>query len=320
VPYCLTLLGARLGVLKCGALGLEIVEQAWQIVVSGVMIGAIYGLASIGLTLIFGVLRLINFAHGHFLMVALYLAFWLNSAFRIDPYAGALIVMAALFMFGWVVQYVLIKPTLGKPSASIAQTFVTLGLAMALQNGALALFSADYLSVRTPYSNSSVTIFGASISVPRLVIFVVTIGVAVGLHLWLKHTYFGKAIRATVDNARAAQLMGVDINRVFLVTFGIGSALVGLAGALLLPVYYVFPRLGLDFVLITFVVAVLGGLGSIWGAVTAGFLIGVIETASGFLIGTAWKQAIYFGLFILVLVVRPAGLFGVRGAEEVGLK
>ena len=228
--------------------------------------------------------------------------------------------MAALFMFGWVVQYVLIKPTLGKPSASIAQTFVTLGLAMALQNGALALFSADYLSVRTPYSNSSVTIFGASISVPRLVIFVVTIGVAVGLHLWLKHTYFGKAIRATVDNARAAQLMGVDINRVFLVTFGIGSALVGLAGALLLPVYYVFPRLGLDFVLITFVVAVLGGLGSIWGAVTAGFLIGVIETASGFLIGTAWKQAIYFGLFILVLVVRPAGLFGVRGAEEVGLK
>ena len=215
-------------------------EQAWQIVVSGVMIGAIYGLVSIGLTLIFGVLRLINFAHGHFLMVALYLAFWLNSAFRIDPYAGAPIVMAALFAFGWVVQYVLIKPTLGKPSASIAQTFVTLGLAVALQNGALALFSADYLSVRTAYSNSSVTIFGASMSVPRLVIFVVTIGVAVGLHLWLKRTYFGKAIRATVENARAAQLMGVDINRVFLVTFGVGSALAGLAGALLLPVYYVF--------------------------------------------------------------------------------
>src|SRR6185436_11930634 len=128
---------------RAGPCGGEIVEQAWQIVVSGVMIGAIYGLVSIGLTLIFGVLRLINFAHGHFLMVALYLAFWLNSAFKVDPYASAVLVMAALFAFGWVVQYILINPTLGKPNASIAQTFVTLGLAVVLQNGALALFSAD---------------------------------------------------------------------------------------------------------------------------------------------------------------------------------
>jgi branched-chain amino acid transport system permease protein len=296
------------------------VQQFWQIVISGLMIGAIYSLVTIGLTLIFGVLRLINFAHGHFLMVALYLAYWLYTALGLDPYFSALIVTPALFVFGCAVYWALIRPTLGRPNASITQTFATLGLAVVLQNGALALFSADYRSVQTAYATSIVSFFDVSISVPRLVILAVTVFVAVGLHLVLKYTYFGKAVRATVENPRAAQMMGIDIRRIFLVTFGVGSSLVGLAGSLLLPVYYVFPRLGLDFVLITFVVAVLGGLGSLPGAVLAGFLIGVIETASGFLIGTAWKQAIYFVLFILVLVFRPAGLFGVRGAEEVGLK
>lgn len=292
----------------------------WEVVVSGLMVGAIYGLVSIGLTLIFGVLRMINFAHGHFLMVAMYLTFWLNHLLGLDPYLSVFIVAPLLFGFGLLVQRVLLQPTLGKVGASMTQTFVTLGLTVILQNSALALFSADYRSVRTPYSSSGIEFLGARISVPRLVIFAVTIGIAVALHLFLKQTYLGKAIRATVENARAAQVMGVNVNRVYLVTFALGSAIVGAAGALLMPVYYVFPRLGLDFVMIAFIVSVLGGLGSVPGAIVAGFLIGVIETISGFLISSAWKQAVYFVLFILVLIFRPAGLFGIRGAEEVGLK
>lgn len=287
---------------------------------SGLMVGAIYGLVSIGLTLIFGVLRMINFAHGHFLMVAMYVTFWLNHLLGLDPYLAVFIVAPLLFGFGLLVQRVLLQPTLGTAGASMTQTFVTLGLTMILQNSALALFTADYRSIRTPYSASVIELLGARVSVPRLVIFVVTIGIAVGLHLFLRQTYLGKAIRATVENARAAQVMGVNVKRVYLVTFGLGSAIVGVAGALLMPVYYVFPRLGLDFVMIAFIVSVLGGLGSVPGAIVAGFLIGVIETVSGFLISSAWKQAVYFVLFILVLIFRPAGLFGIRGAEEVGLK
>lgn len=292
----------------------------WEVVMSGLMVGAIYGLVSIGLTLIFGVLRMINFAHGHFLMVAMYLTFWLNHLLGLDPYLAVFIVAPLLFGFGLLVQRVLLQPTLGTAGASMTQTFVTLGLTMILQNSALALFTADYRSIRTPYSASVIELLGARVSVPRLVIFVVTIGIAVGLHLFLRQTYLGKAIRATVENARAAQVMGVNVKRVYLVTFGLGSAIVGVAGALLMPVYYVFPRLGLDFVMIAFIVSVLGGLGSVPGAIVAGFLIGVIETVSGFLISSAWKQAVYFVLFILVLIFRPAGLFGIRGAEEVGLK
>lgn len=292
----------------------------WEVVMSGLMVGAIYGLVSIGLTLIFGVLRMINFAHGHFLMVAMYVTFWLNHLLGLDPYLAVFIVAPLLFGFGLLVQRVLLQPTLGTAGASMTQTFVTLGLTMILQNSALALFTADYRSIRTPYSASVIELLGARVSVPRLVILVVTIGIAVGLHLFLKQTYLGKAIRATVENARAAQVMGVNVKRVYLVTFGLGSAIVGVAGALLMPVYYVFPRLGLDFVMIAFIVSVLGGLGSVPGAIVAGFLIGVIETVSGFLISSAWKQAVYFVLFILVLIFRPAGLFGIRGAEEVGLK
>jgi branched-chain amino acid transport system permease protein len=296
------------------------VNQLWEVVMSGLMVGAIYSLVSIGLTLIFGVLRLINFAHGHFLMVAMYLTFWLYQFIGLDPYLSVFIVTPVLFFFGVVVQRILLQPTLGAPGAAMTQTFVTLGLTVVLQNAALALFTADYRSVRTAYSTSAIDVFGARVSLPRLVVFAVTLAIAVALHLFLRRTYLGKAIRATVENARAAQVMGVNIKRVYLVTFGLGAAIVGLAGALLMPIYYVFPRLGLDFVLIAFIVSVLGGLGSVPGAVVAGFFIGLIETVSGFFISTAWKQAIYFGLFILVLVFRPAGFFGIRGAEEVGLK
>lgn len=288
-----------------------------QVVLSGLLIGGIYALVAIGLNLIFGVLRIINFAHGEYLMLAMYAAYWLWRL-GIDPYVAVLLVVPMMALFGAVTERFLIRYTL--TAHAHVKIFVTLGLAIALQNLALLLFGADYMSVHTPYQTMTVTLAGLAVSVPRLVACVVMLAAAAGLHLFLHNTDFGKAIRATAQDSITARLMGIDVERIYMVTFAIGAALVGLAGCLLTPVYYVFPSVGTDFVLVAFVVVVLGGLGSLPGAVVGGLLIGVIEQLSGFLIATSLRQIVYFVLFIGVLAVRPAGLFGQRGAEEFGLK
>jgi len=205
-------------------------------------------------------------------------------------------------------------------SRAHVKIFVTLGLAIALQNLALLLFGADYLSVRTPYQTLTWSVAGLSISVPRFIAGVVMALSAASLYLFLQYTDFGKAIRATAQDSTTARLMGINVDRVYMVTFAIGTAFVGLAGCVLIPVYYVFPTVGTDFVLVAFVVVVLGGLGSLPGAVLGGLLIGVVEQFSGFFIDTSLRQVVYFGFFICVLVLRPAGLFGQRGAEEIGLQ
>ena len=288
-----------------------------QVALSGLLIGGIYALVALGLNLVFGVLRIINFAHGEYLMLAMYAAYWLWRL-GIDPYVAVVIVVPLMALFGAVTERFLIRYTLAAPAH--VKIFVTLGLAVALQNLALLFFTADYMSVQTPYQTMTVTLAGLSVSVPRLVACAVMLAAAAGLHWFLHRTDFGKAIRATAQDAVTAGLMGIDVNRVYMTTFAIGAALVGLAGCVLTPVYYVFPSVGTDFVLVAFVVVVLGGLGSLAGSVVGGLLIGVIEQMSGFLIATSLRQVVYFALFIAVLVLRPAGLFGQRGAEEVGLK
>lgn len=288
-----------------------------QVAVSGLLLGGVYALISIGLTLIFGVMRVVNFAHGEFLMIAMYATFWLFQLYGLDPYVSIFIVTALLFLVGLLTQATIVRPVLrGSPAMQI---FATVGLSIVLQNAALIVWKGDYRSVDTAYSRAVLSIGPLQVGVSRLTAFVVALAITIALFYFLKKTYLGKAIRCVAQDKTAALLMGVNISRINLITFGIGTALVGVAGAVLMPIYPVFPTVGTYFVLIAFVVVVLGGMGNVTGAFLGGLIIGLVEAFSGFYV-PALKEAIYFVVFILVLLIRPTGLFGVVGAEEVGLK
>ncbi|HWT82008.1 MAG TPA: branched-chain amino acid ABC transporter permease [Candidatus Methylomirabilis sp.] len=288
-----------------------------QVVVSGILLGGVYALISIGLTLIFGVLRVVNFAHGEFLMIGMYASFWLFHLYALNPYVSLPFVVALLFLVGLVAQFLVIRPIL-KASASM-QIAATVGLSTLLQNLALVTMTANYRSVETTLSKLVLSVGPLVLGLSRLVAFLVALAITGLLFLFLQRTYLGKAIRCTAQDRTAALLMGINIDRVYLVTFAIGSALVGVAGALLMPLYPVFPTVGAYFVLVAFVVVVLGGLGNLTGALLGGFIIGLVEAFSGFYVPEL-KEAVYFVVFIIVLLIRPTGLFGVVGAEEVGLK
>ncbi|MCL4371506.1 MAG: branched-chain amino acid ABC transporter permease [Chloroflexi bacterium] len=288
-----------------------------QVAVSGILLGGVYALISIGLTLIFGVLRVVNFAHGEFLMIAMYATFWLFHLYGLDPYLSIVLVAALLFLLGLLAQFLIIRPILNAPSSM--QIFATVGLSVVLQNAALLVWKADYRSVDTFYSKAVISMGPLLVGVSRLVAFLVALAITAGIFLFLKRTYLGKAIRCVTQDRTAALLMGINTNRIYMVTFGIGTALVGIAGALLMPIYPTFPTVGSYFVLTAFVVVVLGGMGNMTGALLGGLIIGLVEAFSGFYV-PALKEAVYFVVFILVLLIRPTGLFGVVGAEEVGLK
>ncbi|MCW5770367.1 MAG: branched-chain amino acid ABC transporter permease [Rhodospirillaceae bacterium] len=288
-----------------------------QVLVSGLLVGGIYALVAVGLNIVFGVLRIINFAHGEYLMMSMYGAYWLWRL-GVDPYLAIFVVVPLMAGFGALSERYLVRYTLS--AHAHVKIFVTLGLSIALQNLALLLFKADYLNVRTAYQTATFGLAGLTFSVPRLVAFGALLIAAAGLFAFLRYTDFGKAIRATAQDSVTARLMGINVERIYTVTFAIGAAVVGVTGCLLIPIYYVFPTVGIDFVVVAFVVVVLGGLGSIPGAIVGGLLIGVVEQMSGFFVETSLRQVVYFLIFIAVLAVRPAGLFGQRGAEEIGLK
>ncbi len=295
------------------------IADLMQILVVGLMLGGIYALVSIGLTMIFGVIRIVNFAHGEFLMMAMYITFGLNLMLHIDPYVSIIVVAPLLFITGMLIQKFFIQPILNSPSN--VQIFVTLGLSIVLQNLALMLFKADYRTIKTAYQTAVVHVGPLLISCSRLIAFLVAVAITLLLFAFLKWTYKGKAIRAVALNRSAAALMGINVHHIYTLAFGIGAALVGVAGAMLMPIYYVFPTVGGLFTLTAFVVVVLGGLGSIGGAFLGGLIIGVVEALAGAFIDPGLKEAVYFAIFILILVFRPAGLFGMgRGSEEVGSK
>lgn len=290
-----------------------------QTIISGLMIGGIYALISMGLNLILGVVRIVNFAHGEYLMIAMYVSFMLYATAGLDPYVSAIIVILVLFLFGVVTQKFLIEPILETPAAT--KIFVTLGLSIALQNLALMIFNANHRTVQTVYQSKLVEIAGIKMSVPNIVAFVSTIVIVILLYLFLQKTMVGKAIRAVAMQREAAYLVGINVKRIYILAFGIGISLVGLAGSLLMPIYSVYPNIGTTFVLIAFVVVVLGGMGSMFGAFYGGLFIGVVEALSGLLISPGLKEAIYFLIFILVLLIRPSGIFSRgKGSEEVGLE
>jgi branched-chain amino acid transport system permease protein len=279
-----------------------------QLTINGVLLGGIYALISIGLTLIFGVLEIVNFAHGEFLMLAMYASYFLFQYYGIDPYLSLLIILPLFFLIGVAVQRATIQPILNAPPLN--QIFMTVGLSLVLQNVALFFWTADYRTVKTNYSALTLRTGGLMISFPRLLAFLLAMALIAALLIFLKKTYTGKAIRALAQERKAAMLMGINVYRTYQVAFGIGIACVGAAGAMLIPVYFVFPSVGTLFVLIAFVVVILGGYNSLTGSLVGGLIIGVVEAFSGFFISPHLKEAIYFVIFILILLFRPTGLFG----------
>lgn len=288
-----------------------------QLIVSGLMIGGLYALMSIGLTLMFGVMRIVNFAHGEFLMFSMYVTFWIVTLSGMSPYAALPLTAVFMFFFGTAVYILIIRRTLS--SSMVVQIFATVGLGLLMSNGSLVLWTADYRMLQSIIGAEVLQLGGVQIGMASLIAFVVAIVVALLLFAFIAFTYTGKAIRATVQDRTAAQLVGINIDRVFMLTFALASLLIGIAGALLTPIYPIYPTVGLNFGLVSFVVVVLGGMGSMTGALLGGLIIGMVETLSGYFIDTGLKQAVYFAVFILVLIFRPNGLFGQKGAEEVGL-
>ncbi len=284
-----------------------------QIIANGLLIGGLYALLAVGLTLIFGVLRVVNFAHGEFMMLGMYGAYWLWVIYGFDPYLGVFIVVPAVFLLALLLARLIVQPAIGAPEVTVV--FATLGLSIVLQNAALSLWSADIRSVTTGYTGLAVTVGGVRLSVAMLVSFAVALLLAGALWLFLTRTLQGKAIQAVAQDRRAAALMGIDVNRVYLLTFAVAVAAAAAMGVLVAPLFSIFPRVGQSYIITAFVIVVLGGLGSIPGAVIAALLIGIVHSAAGFLIGTAWAELAYFIVFLLVLLVRPQGLFGRRGAE-----
>jgi branched-chain amino acid transport system permease protein len=288
-----------------------------QLLASGVMLGGIYALMSIGLTLIFGVLRIVNFAHGEFLMLAMYLAWTIVSLLGVNAYAAAIIVIPLLFAFGALVYILVVRPAVGKPHLIVV--FATMGLSIAMQNLALLLMSADLRDVPPLLAGAPIRIGPLYLRIELVLGFLISVGISLALMIFIKRSYFGKAIRATVQDRDAAMLMGINVPRLFLLTFAGGSALVGLAGCIMLPLYSVFPTVGLNFILIAFVVVVLGGMGSIEGALFGGICIGLVQSLSGYYIAPAYGQLLYFVVFLLVMLLRPNGLLGQRGTAMVGI-
>lgn len=292
-------------------------EQLLSVIVFGVLLGGIYGLVSIGLNLIFGVIRIVNFAQGELVMFGMYGSYAAHAFWGLDPYVSVFLVAPLVGLLGVAIQRLVIQPL---QHESNMQIFATFGLLMFFQNIMLAATRGQTLSVGGGVGASTLSLGDLKISTVRVVTLVATTLITVGLHLFLTRTLQGKAIRAVTQDKRAARTMGIDVEKTYLVTFGIGAALTGMAGALLTPIYSITPGVGGNFILAAFAVVVLGGLGSVWGAYIGGLIVGVVEAFAGYYIDPVLRSAVWFVIFLVVLIVRPAGLLGQVGAEEVGFR
>jgi len=284
-----------------------------QAIVSGTLMGSIYGLAALGLTLIFGVIKVINFAHGSCLMVGMYAAYWVVTLTGVNPYLALIVVVPLLFFFGYFLQDIVIKPVLEAQSDVREPTeviIVTSGVWYILDNITLMIFGAEYRVVQTSITGKSFEIGEIIVSTPKLYGLIATIIVSVALVWFLKYTKMGKSIRAASLDREAASLMGINQYRVFNIAFGIGTAIMGVVGCVLLPFYYVFPTVGVIFDVKCFIIVVLGGLGSIPGALIGGIIIGLIESVGAQFMASTWTELIVYLVFLAVLFIKPAGLFG----------
>ncbi|MDR3524270.1 MAG: branched-chain amino acid ABC transporter permease [Acetobacteraceae bacterium] len=285
----------------------EIVAEA---VVGGLLTGSVYALVALGLTLVYGVLHIINFAHGALLTCAMFAVWALVTFTGISPYTAIIPLAVVFFAVGYVLQRYLIGPASHGDDSNIL--LVTLGLSIAIENALLATFHADTRNLDGDFGFQVVEIGPMLISRPKLIGFAASLIVAGLLWLLLKRTDTGRAIRAVAKEKLGARLMGIEVGHIFGITFGLGCACLAVAACLLMPSFYVNPRVGNAFVLVAFTIVVLGGMGSVPGALLGGLFIGVVESLGGLLLGDSLGQLGIFIIFILVLLFRPTGLFGAR--------
>jgi len=288
------------------------VSTLLQILFWGLYAGCIYILLATGVNLIFGVMKTVNFAHGELLMIGAYVTWTLFSLTGLNPYLLLVATVPVLLLFGIAVQRLAFRPVLG--SHKLNEIFLSIGLIYLFQNGAAMIWGGDYQSLRSPFESIAFDIGSFRLPLDYVIIIAVTVAILVGLQLLLRRTRLGLALRATSQNRKAAMLSGINVERMDMLAFGLGAALAGAAGTLWAVSGQVFdPYMGSVPAVKAFAIVILGGLGSIPGAIIGGLFYGVAESAATFTLGGAWKDAISFVVLIVVLVIRPTGLFGERG-------
>jgi branched-chain amino acid transport system permease protein len=281
-----------------------------QTIINGLLIGGIYGVATVGFSIVWGVMGIINLAHGAYIMIGAYLAYVLHARLGIDPFVSMPVAMALLFALGYAVQRFLLNPVMR--TRVLLTLAVTFGVDLFLVDLFVLMFTADVRSVNTSYSASSFAFGPVLISYVRLAAALLSLLLAAGLYLLLNRTRIGQAILATALDREAARLMGIYPERVYALTAGIGAALAGAAGCLASTLFPITPWLGLSFIGAVFVITVLGGIGSVEGAVVAGFIYALIQAFAASYLGINYQEVVAFTMFILILVLRPQGLFGKR--------
>jgi len=289
-----------------------------QSLVYGILIGALYGIAAVGLSLVFGVLRVLNVAHGELLMIGGYISFWLFTLYGIDPFASLIVSVPALFAIGLALHkgiFVHIVK-LNEETRIKNSLLVGFGLALILQSLAIRMWTADERSITTGYSGLTMSLLGVSFPYVRVGNLFFGLVVILALHLFLSRTYAGRSIRATAEDWEAASLVGINIDRTYLVAFALGTALAGAAGALVGVGYSLDPSIGLEWTLKALVVIILAGMGSVGGTFASGVLLGGIESISVYFIGGAYREVVGLVMFLLVLLLRPQGLFGRKSRSQ----
>jgi branched-chain amino acid transport system permease protein len=279
-----------------------------NVAVQGVLTGLVYGLMALGLSVIFGVVRVVNFAHGEFTVVAMYAAFVLFTALKLDPIVAMLPIAIVFFGIGYLLQMVLINPFVGR--AEHEQFILLVGLAIVIVNALLMIFGPDAHATNLSYAFDSYLVGSLIFDKVRVYAAIAALGVASALFLFFRVTQTGTAIRACADNLVGAAVVGLNVNRLYALTFGLGLACVGAAGALMVTIADVAPSLASAYTLLAFTIVIIGGLGSMAGALIGGMLIGVSEALAGFLVAPSMKSMFSFGLLIAVLILRPQGLMG----------
>lgn len=279
-----------------------------QACVNGLMTGALYALIGMGLALIFGVMRIVNFAHGAFLMVGMYVSWLLFEKFNLNPYFGFVIAGIFLFIFGYLVYLLLIRPV--RDRSDFMQILMTTGIGLILVDSVQLIFGADYHQTNIDLKNHSIRHFGLTFNAAELLSFAIAAVCIIGLRSFVVRSRTGQALRAIAQNRDVAPLMGINVSRIQGLSFALGIAVAGIAGGLLLPALYLFPSVGDDYTLKAFVIVVLGGMGSIEGAAFGGLVLGVTESLTSFYGGNQWALIVDFILFLLVLSLKPSGIFG----------
>jgi branched-chain amino acid transport system permease protein len=287
---------------------MDLIDTLLQVAASGLLIGCAYALVAVGFTIVFGVMNVVNFAHGHVAMGAMFLSYVLNRAFGLDPYVSALLVFPTFLVVGGLLYKIAIAPIVVASHAT--QMLTTLGLLIVIENAANLIFGGDLRSVRSALGESALHVGAVVLPWSRLATAGGSLAVICALWLFLHRTRFGNEIRAAASNQLGAMLVGVPIGRVFLQAFALATAMAAFAGAMLVPFYLINPFVGYDFMLKAFIISIIGGLGSLPGAVIAGLLIGVIEAVGSFYLTASYATAMVFGLLMLTLLLRPTGLMG----------